>query len=186
MPPKEKPQKEEPSKEVPDHMNLPKEEHPSPTVLNQSQLPMSNILFIHGRDETANESILTFIEKLGHRAIVFRKPSEGGGGMIEKFKQLSKIDFAIFLFTVGDIAPSREEPKEGQGRGIQNLLFEFGYMMGKLGQERVCALYKERMQIPSDYSGIVFIPMDSRGGWKLLVAKEIKQAGIEIDLNKAV
>ena len=59
-------------------------------------------------------------------------------------------------------------------------------MMGKLGQERVCALYREKMEIPSDYSGIVFIPMDSRGGWKLLVAREIKQVGIEIDLNKAV
>lgn len=183
---KEKFEKEEPSKEVPDHMKPPREEPPSTAVLSQSQLPMSNILFIHGRDETAKESILKFIEKLGHRAIVLHEQSDGGGGIIEKFRQLSKIDFAIFLFTAGDIAPSREEPSEGLSRGIPNLLFEFGYTMGKLGHERVCVLYKERMEPPPDYSGIVFIPMDSRGGWKLLVAKEIKQAGIEIDLNKAV
>jgi hypothetical protein len=42
------------------------------------------------------------------------------------------------------------------------------------------------VEIPSDYPGVVTIPMDSRGGWRLLVAKEIKQAGVEIDLNKAI
>ena len=50
----------------------------------------------------------------------------------------------------------------------------------------MCALYKEGVEIPPDYPGAVTIPMDSRGGWRLLVAKEIKQAGMEIDLNKAV
>jgi predicted nucleotide-binding protein len=50
----------------------------------------------------------------------------------------------------------------------------------------VCALYREGVEIPSDYPGVVTIPMDSRGGWRLLIAKEIKQAGVEIDLNKAI
>jgi predicted nucleotide-binding protein len=58
--------------------------------------------------------------------------------------------------------------------------------MGKLGRRRVCALYKEGVEIPSDVSGAVYIPMDDRGGWRLFIAKEIKQAGIEIDLNKAI
>jgi predicted nucleotide-binding protein len=66
------------------------------------------------------------------------------------------------------------------------MIFEFGYFLGKLGQGRVCVLYKEGVEIPPDYSGVTTIPMDSRGGWRVLVAKEIKQAGIEIDLNKAI
>jgi predicted nucleotide-binding protein len=68
----------------------------------------------------------------------------------------------------------------------QNVIFELGYLMGKLGRRRVCALYKEGVEIPSDVSGAVYIPMDDRGGWRLFIAKEIKQAGIEIDLNKAI
>lgn len=47
-------------------------------------------------------------------------------------------------------------------------------------------MYEEGGEIPSDYPGAVAIPIDSRGGWRLLVAKEIKQAGKEIDLNKAM
>jgi hypothetical protein len=42
------------------------------------------------------------------------------------------------------------------------------------------------MNVPFDDSGAVNILMDSRGAWRLLLAKEIKQAGIEIDLNKAI
>jgi predicted nucleotide-binding protein len=184
--PKEKPRREEPSKEVPDKIKSPAEGSSSTTVVNQSQLPVSNILLIHGRDESAKESILRFIGKLRHRAIMLDEQSGGGGGVIEKLRQSPKIDFAIFLFTAGGIALPREEPRKGEASFIQNLIFEFGYIVGKLGEERVCVLYEERMEIPLDYSGVVHIPMDSRGGWKLLVAKEIKQAGIEIDLNKAV
>jgi len=66
------------------------------------------------------------------------------------------------------------------------VIFEFGYFLGKLGRGKVCVLYREEVEIPSNYPGIVTIPMDSRGGWRLLVAKEIKQAGVEIDLNKAM
>jgi predicted nucleotide-binding protein len=184
--PKEKSLKEEPSKEVPDKIKLLAEEPPATPVLNQRQLPVSNILLFHGHDEAAKESALGFIEKLRHRAIIVHEQSDGSRNIIEKFRQFPKIDFAIFLFTAGDIALPPDKPREGQASFIQNLLFEFGYVVGKLGQERVCVLYKERTEIPMDCSGVVCIPMDPRGGWRLLVAREIKQAGIEIDLNKAV
>ena len=106
--------------------------------------------------------------------------------MMEKFGESPVIHFAIVLLTPDDIAAPRNKPKERQTRVSQNVIFELGYLMGKLGRRRVCALYKEGVEIPSDYSGAVYIPMDSRGGWRLLIAKEIKQAGIEVDLNKAI
>jgi hypothetical protein len=42
------------------------------------------------------------------------------------------------------------------------------------------------VEIPSEVSGVASIPMDFRGGWRLLVAKELKQAGVNVDLNKAL
>jgi len=182
----EKSQREEPSKEVSDRIRLLREEPPSTTLLNQNQFLAGNSLLIHGRDEAAKESLSKFIERLGLRAVIFHEQAEGGKGTIEKFGQLSHIDFAIFLFTNGDIAPPRDKPREGQTRISQDMIFEFGYLVGKIGQRRVCVLYKEGVEIPLSYPGIASIPIDSRGVWRLLVAKEIKEAGIEIDLNKAV
>jgi predicted nucleotide-binding protein len=188
--PKEEPLIEEPpkeeSKEVTPMREQPTEEPPPTRVLNQSQLPGGNVLLIHGRDEAAKESILEFLEKVGLRVIILHEQPDGGKSMIEKFGESPDIHFAIILLTPDDITSPRSKPKERQTRVGQNVIFEFGYFLGKLGRGRVCALYKEGGEIPSDYSGTVYIPMDSRGGWRLLIAREIKQAGIEIDLNKAI
>jgi len=182
----EKPSQEEPLKEAPPRRELLREE-PLPTVVfNQSELSGGHILLIHGRDEATKETVSAFIEKLGLRASILHEQPNEGRSIIEKFGEPSNIDFAIILFTPDDIAAPRNKPKERQTRVSQNVIFEFGYFLGKLGQGRVCVLCKEGVEIPPDCSGVTYIPMDSRGGWRLLVAKEIKQAGIEIDLNKAI
>lgn len=49
----------------------------------------------------------------------------------------------------------------------------------------VCTLYEEGVETPSDYHGIVYIPLDSAGTWRILLARELKAAGFEIDLNRA-
>jgi predicted nucleotide-binding protein len=143
-------------------------------------------LLIHGRDDPAKESVLSFIQKLGLQSITLHGGPNEVRNIIEQFKPFSRVDFAIVLFTPDEIAAPRNKPKERQSRVSQNVIFEFGYLLGKLGNEKVCALYKEEVEILSDHPGVVSIPMDSKGGWRLLVAKEIKQAGVEVDLNKAI
>jgi len=162
-------------------------EEPLPTrVLNKIHLPRGNVLLIHGRDEATKESLLEFLEKLGLRPLVLHDQPDGGRNLLEEFGESPDIDFAIILITPDDIAAPRHKPNEKEVRASQNVIFEFGYFLGKLGRGKVCVLYKEGVEIPSDSSVLVTIPMDSRGGWRLLVAKEIKRAGIEIDLNKAI
>ena len=182
----EKPLQKEPLQEPPPKRKPPREEPPPTRVLNQMHYPGRNVLLIHGRDEVTKESILGFLEKLELRPLVLHEQPDGGKSMIENFRESSDAHFAIILLTPDDIASPRDKPKEKQARVSQNVIFEFGYFVSKLGRGRVCALYKEGVEIPSHYSGAVYIPMDSRGGWRLLVAKEIKQAGMEIDLNKAI
>ena len=45
---------------------------------------------------------------------------------------------------------------------------------------------KDRVENPSDYNGVVSIPFDDAGGWKLKLAKELKEIFSFIDLNKIV
>jgi hypothetical protein len=40
--------------------------------------------------------------------------------------------------------------------------------------------------VPSDYSGVLWIELDASGAWKLQLAKEIKEAGLSIDMNDAI
>ena len=50
----------------------------------------------------------------------------------------------------------------------------------------MCALYKNDVELPSDFDGVVYISLDSANSWKFSLAKEMKAAGLKIDMNKVV
>jgi predicted nucleotide-binding protein len=82
---------------------------------------------------------------------------------------------------VGGLSPDTLEP-----RARQNVVFEFGFFFGALGRNRVAVLHEEGVELPSDVHGIVYIPLDEAGAWKMLLARELKGASLDVDMNKAV
>lgn len=56
--------------------------------------------------------------------------------------------------------------------------------MGALGIEKVAALVKGDVEKPSDFDGVVYIPLDEGGGWKSKLARELKEAGFTVDFSK--
>jgi predicted nucleotide-binding protein len=47
-------------------------------------------------------------------------------------------------------------------------------------------LYQEDVELPSDMSGVLYTPLDVGGAWKLALAKELRAAGLAVNLNRAV
>jgi predicted nucleotide-binding protein len=145
----------------------------------------SDIFIVHGHDEASKQAIARFIEKLGLKAIILQERPNEGHTIIEKFeKHVANVGFAIVLMTPDDVGASAKEKDKLNTRARQNVILELGFFLGKLGRKRVCTLYKEGVEIPSDYKGVLFIPMDTNNSWQLPLAKEIKATGIQIDLNK--
>ncbi|MFT8351203.1 TIR domain-containing protein [Clostridium saccharoperbutylacetonicum] len=73
-----------------------------------------------------------------------------------------------------------------QYRARQNVVFEHGYLIGKLGRKKVCALVKENIEKPNDIAGVVYIQMNDDKSWRWDVIKEMKKLGYDIDTNKLV
>ncbi|MBS1525004.1 MAG: nucleotide-binding protein, partial [Bacteroidetes bacterium] len=71
-------------------------------------------------------------------------------------------------------------------RARQNVILELGYFFGKLGRRKVCALCSSDIELPSDISGILHIPLDTHGAWKSKLAKELKSTGFDIDMNDLI
>ncbi|WP_354431881.1 MULTISPECIES: TIR domain-containing protein [unclassified Mucilaginibacter] len=69
-------------------------------------------------------------------------------------------------------------------RARQNVVFEHGYLIGKIGRGNVCALVKDDVETPNDISGVVYIKMDDHDGWHLKVAKELRSSGYNVDFSK--
>jgi predicted nucleotide-binding protein len=52
-------------------------------------------------------------------------------------------------------------------RTRQNVVFEHGYLIAKLGRTCVAALVKGAVETPNDISGVVYVSLDSLGNRKL-------------------
>ncbi|MDE0682600.1 MAG: nucleotide-binding protein [Candidatus Poribacteria bacterium] len=140
---------------------------------------------VHGHDEAAKHAVARFIERLDLEAIILDEQSSEGLTIIEKFEKHAKgADFAIVLMTPDDVGAPIEKKDDLKLRARQNVIFELGYFFHALGRKRVCALYKEGVELPSDIYGVVYVLMDEFDAWQLALAREMKQAGLTFDANK--
>jgi predicted nucleotide-binding protein len=145
------------------------------------------IFLVHGHDDRALHETARFLEKLHQEVIILREQPNKGRTLIEKFEDYSDVGFAIVLLTPDDKGgPKNAAVAELRPRARQNVVFELGYFIGRLGRNRVCALYLEGVEIPSDYSGVLYTKLDSSGAWRLEIAKELKAAGLPVDMNLAL
>ena len=61
-----------------------------------------------------------------------------------------------------------------RNRARQNVVFEHGYLLAKLGRKNVCALVRGDIETPNDISGVVYTKMDQAGAWKANITQELK------------
>ena len=147
---------------------------------------LSNKIFIvHGHDVAAKETMARTLEKAGFKAIILHEQANTGHTIIEKIEANTDVSFAVILYTMCDVGRSnRDNEENNKFRARQNVVFEHGYLIGKLGRSRVCALVKGDVETPGDISGVIYIPMDDAGAWKSALGKEMISAGLSVDLNK--
>jgi predicted nucleotide-binding protein len=150
--------------------------------------PTSNmkVFIVHGHDETAQTKTARFIEKLGFEAVILHEKASSGRTIIEKIEHYSDVGFAVVLYTPDDLGTRKSSPEDLNLRARQNVVFEHGYLIGKLGRQNVAALVDGKLELPNDISGVVYISLDEASAWHLQLAKEMKQSGYEIDMNKLI
>ena len=137
------------------------------------------VFIVHGRDNEAKQEVARFLSYLGLEPIILHEQASSGMTIIEKIERYTNdADFALVLYTPCDFGRGVHETKVApRSRARQNVVFEHGYLMAKLGRENVCALVKGDIETPNDISGVVYVPLDGFGGWKNEVAKELKTCG---------
>jgi predicted nucleotide-binding protein len=156
----------------------------TPSASSAQQTPLSREVFIvHGHDEAAKEAVARVLSQLDLKPIILNEKADAGLTIIEKFEKHANVAFAVILLTPDDIGCAKKKPEQRKPRARQNVILEFGYFLGKLGRGKVCALYKEGVELPSDLYGILYVSMDASGAWKFRLAKELAQAGIKVDSN---
>ncbi|MEO2077124.1 MAG: nucleotide-binding protein [Bacillus sp. (in: firmicutes)] len=146
------------------------------------------VFIVHGHDEAMKLDVARTLEKLKLEAVILHEQEDRGQTVIEKFEN-NAIDcgFAVILLSPDDIGYPKGEQESSKFRARQNVILELGYFVGAIGRSNVLPLVKDdpsgKLEIPSDYAGVVYTPYDSSGGWKNTLFRELRSSGFSVDAN---
>ncbi len=153
----------------------------------RSPTKTKKVFVVHGHDEIAKTNLEIFLRDIGLEPIVLHRQADEGLTIIEKFEKHSDVGYAFILLTPDEISYVKaEESKEDNARKKEfrarpNVIFEFGYFVGKLGRSRVCCLSTGDVSLPSDVSGVIYKKFTKNiEEVAYSITKDLKASGYEI------
>lgn len=150
------------------------------TMINKSNYDIKKVFIVHGHNDVVKQTVARTLEKLNLNPIILAEQPDKGRTVIEKFEsEGNDVGFAVVLLTADDKG-RKNYARKMQDRARQNVVFEMGYFMGRLGRERVFLLLQEGVEEPSDLKGVVYTPLDKDGYWKYRLVKELQEQGYDV------
>jgi hypothetical protein len=147
---------------------------PEPTRMNKpasapsTSTPESGnrrVLILGGSGDTTVQ-VIDFLEQMGLEAAILDAPS------VDRLDALRDAAFALVMPSEDTDAPAT--------------MLAIGFMLAALGRPRICLLAAQTQATSNALQGVLRIAPDDTGVWRLLLAREMKRAGLEVDLNRAI
>lgn len=146
--------------------------------------PAGDVFLVHGHDAEAKHHVARIVQRLTNREpVILDEQASRSRTVIEKFEDHGgAAAFAIVLLTPDDVGGPAKGSMSPRAR--QNVVFELGYFVGRLGRDRVVAMTKGGVELPSDIAGVVYISLD-KDDWAHRLGREMRGVkGLEVDLNR--
>lgn len=140
------------------------------------------VFIVHGTNAEWKERVARFMLQIDLTPIILHEQASSGATIIEKIENFADVAFAVVLLTPDDVGGACKDSLRPRAR--QNVVAELGYFIGKLGRNRVAALQAGDVEIPSDFNGVVYTPLDNNNGWKIILAKELITAELDVNMEK--
>ena len=151
-------------------------------VASSQSVQSKKVFIVHGHDHHGKNELEIFLREIGLDPVVVHREAESGNTLIEKIERLSDVSYALILMTPDDVCHPVSPEESGQltpeYRPRQNVIFEFGYFVGKLSRKRVCCIHRKGVTLPTDVSGMVYMQFkDHIDEIKYKLLQELKSAG---------
>jgi predicted nucleotide-binding protein len=144
---------------------------------------MSKVFIVHGRDNRLVNDAELLIRRFGLSPIILRNIPNAGRTVIEKFEQHADVGVAIILLTPDDVGALKDAALNPRAR--QNVIWEWGYLVARLGRQNVICLYKAGVELPSDLHGLVWTEIGERlFDSSEEIRRELVQAGCSIKTER--
>lgn len=137
------------------------------------------VFIVHGHDNGLKDTVARYVSEIGLEPVILHEQANKGRTIIEKLEEeVAQTVFGIVIYTPDDRGNVARK-KTYLPRARQNVIFEHGFLMSKLGRDRVCCIVAGNIEKPSDNDGVLYIEFDDKGGWKSELKKELMAANIQ-------
>jgi predicted nucleotide-binding protein len=157
----------------------------------QQEMPGSNlrprVFVVCGTDGEMKQAVTNALTKLRLVPVVMCEEPSQGRKLVDRFQDYADIGFAVVLLSPDDFAYSKDEsPTKRKLRPRQDVVFELGFLLGKLGKGNLLVLCREFIDFegPTDFEGMKVIVFDDRDSWKLALIRELINCGYNVDANR--
>ena len=148
------------------------------------------IFVIHGHDTGLKNETARLLERIELEPVILHEQPDRGRLLLAKLQaELADVGFALVLLSPDDACVPRSGGGKKALRARQNVVFEYGMLLGLLGEGRVCAIVKGEVELPSDIHGVLYKHLSESSSVHSVavdLVKELKIAGYEIDANRLV
>ena len=136
------------------------------STLPPTSIDSKRVFVVYGHDITARDQLELILRRLKLEPFVLANTSGEGLTIIEALENemLSPPTgnrFGVVLLTPDDMGYEQgRSPQDAEPRARQNVILEMGMLIAAFGKERVAILRKGEVAVPSDASGILYLPFD--------------------------
>ncbi len=162
-------------------------ENIQPGVYKPSVKKTDQIFVVHGFDTELLDFMTVIFQKLGFGFIISHEHGHQEKTMFQKFLDHPEIGFAAVALSPDDIGYRKDQyTDKARFRARQNVVFEMGFLIGKLGRNRVFVLVRDEynFELPTNYFDAIYTPFDRMGHWQTDLIKQLKNCDFKVDSNK--
>ena len=135
----------------------------------------------YGRHVVTNKQVVSVIKDLGIRPLVMQDKKYAEKPLAEFVAAYPGIQFVVAILSADDwVYPIDGKPRDAVLRADQQVVFHLGYWVGKLGRDRVFALFYDQQSFhwPTKYLDLIYTPLDKGGLWQKELIRRLKQFGL--------
>ena len=146
------------------------------------------VIVVSGADDEMKQALTGALTKLSLIPLVMCEEPSQGKKIVENFsREYADVAFAVVLLSPNDFAYSKNDAATKRKlRPQQDVVFELGFLLGKLGIGNVLVFFREcaNFEIPTDFEGIKVTAFDDRDSWKLALIRELTNCGYNINADR--
>ncbi|WP_049642865.1 TIR domain-containing protein [Candidatus Rhodobacter oscarellae] len=138
-----------------------------------------------GHNETAQVKLRLLLECLGVEPVELGQQIQNGMTYFETLKSTyADVRAAVCLFTHDDEGYRLSGPDQvPKPRGRQNVVWDAGMFMGRVGAQNVHYVVEKSIEMPSNLAGLKHIRYDETGAWGTRVATNLLRTGVRINMD---